>query len=183
MKLKVTPVISLIRLAILSNPHTNSKYVLLNTMSAANHTVLSKSRAQARLQGQSGNGSSLWKSNKQIWFVIWCFRSGVCAAAGKFMVFEIHITNKIKERHIQESLKMWRKCTYNLIVIVKYELFLNSVVNFPPLRNFVSIVLYIIYGGRANENKNVLTHPKYNPFSLCVLSLLVTYSSRSFPLW
>lgn len=104
MKLKVTAVISLIRLAILSNPHTNSKYAFINTTSAANHTVLSKSRVQARLQWGSGNGSSLWKSNKQIWFVIWCFRSGVCAATGKFMMFEIHITNIIKKHHRQESL-------------------------------------------------------------------------------
>ena len=104
MKLKVTPVISLIRLAILSSPHTNSKYALINTMSSVNHTELSKSIVQGRLRWQRGNGLSLWKSNKQIWFLIWCFRSGVCAATGKFMMFEIHITNIFKEYHRQESL-------------------------------------------------------------------------------
>lgn len=151
MKLKVTPVISLIRLAILSNPHTNSKYALINTMTAVNHTELSKSIAQTRLQWQNGNGSSLWKSNKQVWFVIWYFRSGVCAATGKFMMFEIHITNLIKEHHRQESLnkevkKMYLQfnCYSKMWTVPKF------CCQFTPLRNFLSIVLYIIYGERAN---------------------------------
>lgn len=150
----------------------------VRSQSYSHRDAFSKSTVQARLLWQSRSGLSLWKSNKQIWCLVWCFRAGVCSATGKSMMFHVHITNIIKQHHTNKDVK---KVYLQFDWYNNNKLFLTFVVNFLPLRSFILIVLYVMYGGMANENKNVLTHPQYSPFSLCVLGFCSHTALAHFP--